>query len=95
MISFFIGKRGVGLFYRGVRGANNTDVYETLLPHAVRLAQTTEATIGTAESGYHFYQEFHADAHDPSQRDELCEWLHKKTRTYEQAIQEIGEANGS
>ena len=95
VVSYFLSKQGVGLFYRGQRGATHEEIYETLQPHAIDLEQATGAKMGAGGGGHHFFQNLQVDATDEARWDELADWLHGKTEQYVNALQEAGKQDGS
>lgn len=92
VISTYIGKKSVSIFIRSDGVTIGTDVYGTLVPFAEELSQRIGAEIGDPNKTYFFSNSYPADTSDRSKWDELVDWLYQKTKTYENALIEIGQS---
>ena len=88
VISFYAARDAVGLFVRGMHGADPGDVAEILEPYRARLADLTGSTEWNEARGHFFQQAYPADMTSSDSWNEVCEWLHDRLARYEQALQE-------
>ncbi len=88
VISMYVAREGVGLFVRGMHGADPQLAAATLAPHRERLAHVLACNEWNEEKGSFFHQLRSGDTADRQQWDMLCDWLHAATAQYTNALNE-------
>ena len=88
VISCYVAKEDVGVFVRGVRKADERDVYERLATYAVQLSEELEAEIDE-KRGFHFVRRYSADTSDRARWDELADWIYKTSHLYAETLNTI------
>lgn len=93
VIARYISQKYVGLFVRGPRGAQPSEVFDQLAPYAELLGQRLGATIGAGTTWYCFEKSLKVDVSDRANWDRMADWLHEQTAIYRQALTEVMEAD--
>jgi hypothetical protein len=89
VLSYWLANVNVGVFIRGVRGANAHEVYQQLAPHADALQRATGVEMGDPAGPYYFIKRQPANWTDRDQWDGLADWIFETANTYEQALRQI------
>ena len=88
VVSRYISKGSVGLFVRGHRGVDQKEVWNQIEPFTEELIRTTVGSI-TSDGSFHDF--WRIDTSNESNWDEMADWLYQKSRTYENALSEMGQ----
>ena len=88
VVSSYISKRSVGLFVRGLRGVDQKEVWNQIEPFTEELIRKTGGAI-TSDGSFHDF--WRIDTSNESNWDEMADWLYQKSRTYENALSEMGQ----
>jgi len=88
VVSSYISKRSVGLFVRGLRGVDQKEVWNQIEPFTEELIRKTGGSITSDGSVHDFWR---IDTSNESNWDEMADWLYQKSRTYENALSEMGQ----
>ena len=88
VVSSYISKRNVGLFVRGLRGVDQKEVWNQIEPFTEELIRKTGGSI-TSDGSFHDF--WRIDTSNESNWDEMADWLYQKSRTYENALSEMGQ----
>ena len=88
VVSSYISKRSVGLFVRGHRGVDQKEVWNQIEPFTEELIRNTGGSI-TSDGSFHDF--WPIDTSNESNWDEMADWLYQKSRTYENALSEMGQ----
>ena len=88
VVSSYISKRSVGLFVRGHRGVDQKEVWDQIEPFTEELIRKTGGSI-TSDGSFHDF--WRIDTSNESNWDEMSDWLYQKSRTYENALSEMGQ----
>ena len=88
VVSSYISKGSVGLFVRGLRGVDQKEVWNQIEPFADELIRKTGGSI-TSDGSFHDF--WRIDTSNESNWDEMADWLYQKSRTYENALSEMGQ----
>ena len=88
VVSSYISKRSVGLFVRGLRGVDQKEVWNQIEPFTEELIRKTGGSI-TSDGSFHDF--WRIDTSNESNWDEMADWLYQKSRTYENALSEMGQ----
>ena len=88
VVSSYISKRSVGLFVRGLRGVDQKEVWNQIEPFTEELIRKTGGSIMSDGSFHDFWS---IDTSNESNWDEMADWLYQKSRTYENALSEMGQ----
>ena len=88
VVSSYISKGSVGLFVRGHRGVDQKEVWNQIEPFTEELIRKTGGSI-TSDGSFHDF--WRIDTSNESNWDEMADWLYQKSRTYENALSEIGQ----
>lgn len=88
VVSSYISKRSVGLFVRGHRGVDQKEVWNQIEPFTEELIRKTGGSI-TSDGSFHDF--WRIDTSNESNWDEMADWLYQKSRTYENALSEMGQ----
>ena len=88
-VTIFVGKKHVGVFIRGPRGADPQAILEHLAPHADRLEEVLGIALKESKNGHFLVQSIDANNSDPSQWDMAADWLFKQANRYEAALKDI------
>ena len=88
VVSSYISKRSVGLFVRGRRGVDQKEVWNQIEPFTEELIRKTGGSI-TSDGSFHDF--WPIDTSNESNWDEMADWLYQKSRTYEDALSEMGQ----
>ena len=88
VVSSYISKGSVGLFVRGLRGADQKEVWNQIEPFTEELIRKTGGSI-TSDGSFHDF--WRIDTSNESNWDEMADWLYQKSRTYENALSEMGQ----
>ena len=88
VVSSYISKRSVGLFVRGHRGVDQKEVWDQIEPFTEELIRKTGGSI-TSDGSFHDF--WRIDTSNESNWDEMADWLYQKSRTYENALSEMGQ----
>jgi hypothetical protein len=88
VVSSYISKRSVGLFVRGHRGVDQKEVWNQIEPFMEELIRKTGGFITPDGSIHEFWR---IDTSNESNWDEMADWLYQKSRTYENALSEMGQ----
>jgi len=88
VVSSYISKRSVGLFVRGLRGVDQKEVWNQIEPFTEELIRKTGGSITSDGSVHDFWR---IDTSNDSNWDEMADWLYQKSRTYENALSEMGQ----
>jgi len=84
----YLSANEVGVYVRGMRGDDPTDVYEQLVRNDAVLAEKLGVQIGDDSRKYFFQTRFPADTSNRREWDRLCEWLKITADKYEVALRE-------
>ena len=88
VVSSYISKGSVGLFVRGHRGVDQKEVWNQIEPFTEELIRKTGGSI-TSDGSFHDF--WRIDTSNESNWDEMADWLYQKSRTYENALSEMGQ----
>ena len=88
VVSSYISKGSVGLFVRGLRGVDQKEVWNQIEPFTEELIRKTGGSI-TSDGSFHDF--WRIDTSNESNWDEMADWLYQKSRTYENALSEMGQ----
>ena len=88
VVSSYISKRSVGLFVRGLRGVDQKEVWNQIEPFTEELIRKTGGSI-TSDGSFHDF--WRIDTSNESNWNEMADWLYQKSRTYENALSEMGQ----
>ena len=88
VVSSYISKTSVGLFVRGHRGVDQKEVWNQIEPFTEELIRKTGGSI-TSDGSFHDF--WRIDTSNESNWDEMADWLYQKSRTYENALSEMGQ----
>jgi len=88
VVSSYISKRSVGLFVRGLRGVDQKEVWNQIEPFTEELIRKTGGAITSDGSIHDFWR---IDTSNESNWNEMADWLYQKSRTYENALSEMGQ----
>ena len=88
VVSSYISKGSVGLFVRGLRGVDQKEVWNQIEPFTEELIRKTGGSI-TSDGSFHDF--WPIDTSNESNWDEMADWLYQKSRTYENALSEMGQ----
>ena len=88
VVSSYISKGSVGLFVRGHRGVDQKEVWNQIEPFTEELICKTGGSI-TSDGSFHDF--WRIDTSNESNWDEMADWLYQKSRTYENALSEMGQ----
>ena len=88
VVSSYISKGSVGLFVRGHRGVDQKEVWDQIEPFTEELIRKTGGSI-TSDGSFHDF--WRIDTSNESNWDEMADWLYQKSRTYENALSEMGQ----
>ena len=88
VVSSYISKGSVGLFVRGHRGVDQKEVWNQIEPFTEELIRKTGGSI-TSDGSFHDF--WPIDTSNESNWDEMADWLYQKSRTYENALSEMGQ----
>ena len=90
VVSYYVAVNGVGLFVRGLRDADSSEVRARLEPYGERLSDALGAELGEPEDEYFFGQSLDADTSDHSRWDELADWLNERVELYATSLRALG-----
>ena len=88
VVSSYISKGSVGLFVRGLRGVDQKEVWNQIEPFTEELIRKTGGSV-TSDGSFHDF--WPIDTSNESNWDEMADWLYQKSRTYENALSEMGQ----
>ena len=88
VVSSYISKGSVGLFVRGLRGVDQKEVWNQIEPFTEELIRKTGGSI-TSDGSFHDF--WRIDTSNESNWDEMADWIYQKSRTYENALSEMGQ----
>ena len=88
VVSSYSSKGSVGLFVRGHRGVDQKEVWNQIEPFTEELIRKTGGAI-TSDGSFHDF--WPIDTSNESNWDEMADWLYQKSRTYENALSEMGQ----
>lgn len=86
IIKLNVAKDSVGIFVRGLMGADGKAVHTMLEPHAAHLSAATGAPFTGSRYDHFFGQKQSGDATDRTQWPALFDWLHSMADIYVTAI---------
>ena len=85
-VALWVGRTKVGLFVRGPRNSDGSEVAERLEPNVDALERNLGARYGRVTGGHFFSQEFRIDMNDQANWPEAIDWLHERARSYFSAL---------
>ena len=92
VVSSYISKGSVGLFVRGHRGVDQKEIWNQIEPFTEELIRKTGGSI-TSDGSFHDF--WPIDTSNESNWDEMADWLYQKSRTYENALSEMGQESAN
>lgn len=81
-VAIWIAKTRVGVFVRGPRGSDGSDLAPRLKLVAAQLEEKLGANFGHANGAYFFSLEQQFDMEDPKERTAAMDWLHQMAHLY-------------
>jgi hypothetical protein len=82
-------KTGVGVFLRGPRGTNATEVQARLAPHAKQFEQLVGTCRDIGDNSNHPGDDLKIDTEDQANWDTAVDWLHDRAHAFLSAVNKI------
>jgi hypothetical protein len=88
-VSLWVGKTQVGVFVRGLRGSDGSELAELLEPHRQFLERELGANYGRTTGAYFFNRVARFEMSDREKWPAAVDWLHKAVANYLKTLREI------
>lgn len=89
IVSVWVGKSKVGIFLRGPRGSDGSDIAPRLEPHTEELAARLGIRIGRTTGLSFFSRELRIDMTDEANWPRAIDWLHETSQLYLATLREL------